>query len=194
MKKWDTMIRGVVCVKSISSHTGWEWERWNGQRCHLCQINKATYRLEMRHWDTTVRGMIKIKSTSSITGWEWERKTEWSELWSLPNQQVHIQPGKEKETEWSDVASIKSTSSHTTWTREMVKGVVSIKSTSSHTVWKRKRDRMVRGTVNVKSTGSHTSWKWESKVEWSQVWSVSNQQVHIHDWSEKARQIDQRWG
>ena len=48
--------------------------------------------------------------------------------------------------------------------------------------------------VRVKSTSSHTSWKGESKTEWSDAWSESNQQAHIHPGNEKARQNGQMHG
>ena len=53
---------------------------------------------------------------------------------------------------------------------------------------------MVGGAVSAKGTSSHTDCKRESKTEWSESWSESNQKVHILSRNEKARQNGQMHG
>src|SRR5882757_8678034 len=241
------MVKGTVTVKSTSSRTAWkreskrEWSkvrslsnqqvhvqpgkekaRENGQRYGHCQINRFTYSLKKRKQERMVKGTVTVKSTGSRTVWKRESKREWSKVWSLSNQQVHVQSGKEKAREngqrYSHCQINKFTYKLEKRKQErMVKGTVTVKSTSSHTSWKekarengqryghcqinkftyslekRKQERMVKGMVTVKSTSSHTSWKRESKREWSKVWSLSNQQVHVQSGKEKARENGQRY-
>ena len=123
-----------------------------------------------------VKCMIRAKSACWHTGWKWESKTEWSDAWSESNQQVHILSINEK-AKWNGQIHDQSQINHFTYFLEM-----------------RKQDRMVRCMVRVKSTSSHTSWKWESKIEWSDAWSESNQQVHILPGNEKARENGQMHG
>ena len=92
VRKQNGMVRCMVRVKSTSLHTGWkseskmEWSdawpdanqqiciqpgnekaRQNGQRHGQSQINKLTYRLEIRKQNRMVRGIVKVKTTSSHT-------------------------------------------------------------------------------------------------------------------------------
>src|SRR5882757_8979368 len=134
------MVKGTVTVKSTSSHTSWkEKARENGQRYGHCQINKFTYSLEKRKQERMVKGMVTVKSTSSHTSWKRESKREWSKVWSLSNQQVHVQSGKEKAREngqrYGHCQINKFTYKLEKRKQEsMVKGEVSVKSTSLHTV------------------------------------------------------------
>ena len=141
MRKQNGMVRGMVRVKSTSSHTDWKqesklecseawWEsnqqvhipsgnekaKGNGQMNGQSQINKLTYNLEMRKQD------------------------RWSDTWSESHQQVHIQPGNEK-------ARLNGQ-----------RHGLSQRKKFRYRLEMRKQDGMVRGMVRVKSTSSHTIW------------------------------------
>src|SRR5882757_8772235 len=126
--------------------------------------------LEKRKQERMVKGTVTVKSTSSHTAWKRESKREWSKVQSLSNQQVHIQTGKEKARENGQRYSHCQINKFT------------------YRLKIRKQERMVKGTVTVKSTSSRTAWKRESKREWSKVWSLSNQKVHVQSGKEKARE------
>ena len=190
MSRQDGMVRCMARVKSTSSHTFWKWEskmewsdawsesnqqvhiqtgheqaRWNGQMHGQSQINKFTYRLEMKKQNAMVRCMVRVKSTSSQTSWKWESKTESSDVCS------------ESKPKWNGQMHGQSEINKFTYTLEM-----------------RKQERIVRCMVRVKSTSSHTSWTWETKMEWWEAWSEWNKQVHIHSRNEKARKNGQMHG
>ena len=129
--------------------------------------------------------MVKVKSTVPHTVWKWESKkkhgqsqikTKWSEAWSESNQQVHIQPGTDKARQNAQRDG-QSQIKKFTYRLEM-----------------REQNEMIRCMVRCKSTNLHTAWKGESKMEWSDAWSESNQQVHIQGRAETARQNSQMHG
>ena len=163
----------------------------------------------MRKQYGIVRWMVRVKSTGSHTPWKWESQTEWSDAWSESNQQVYILPGNEKANGMIRcMIRAKPTSSHTLY---KMHGKSQINNFTYY-LEVRKQDRMVRCMFKVKTTTSHTPWKWESKwngqmhdqsqmnkftyslqmrkqMEWSDTWSESNQQVHIHTGNEKANRM-----
>ena len=79
--------------QQVHIHSRNEKAKQNGQMYDQSQINKFTYRLEMRKQNGMVRVMARVKSTSSHTGWKRESKTEWSDA----------------------MVKVKLTSSHTIW-------------------------------------------------------------------------------
>ena len=56
--------------QQVDRQAGDEKAKWNGQMHGQTQINKFTYKLDMRKQNGMVRCMVRVKSTSSHTGWK----------------------------------------------------------------------------------------------------------------------------
>ena len=102
--------------QQVHIQAGHEKPKWNGEMHGQSQINKFTYKLDMR------------------------KQMEWSDTWSESNQPVHILAGNEKANGMVRcMVRVKSTSSQVSGNEKangMVRHMVRVKSTCSHTFWK----------------------------------------------------------